>query len=253
MQDKLNHLPEKTRDLIVKFTETLIDSFGQKLYSFMLFGSVVRSAKQNGNGFKEGVSDINSVIILESVTTRELNLIGEIGRKFKNSGLAIPLVFGRNHIAASLDTFPLEFSDMKQHHIVLHGSDPLEHAKIETKNLRHQCEVEFKGQLVQLRRGYLAAREDQEMLTSLISSSVTSVIAACRGMAQIAGKISPDNKTDLCKLIRESYNIDTTPIEDALRIKHGEHGGATAALEILFDKYLAVVEKLADVVDGMPS
>jgi hypothetical protein len=70
-------------------------------------------------------------------------------------------------------------------------------------------------------------------------------------MILIAGQTPPDNKTDLLKLVHNSYKIDTAPIADTLRIKHGEHGGATAALELLFDSYLAAVEKLAEVVDGM--
>lgn len=251
MNDKLRHLPEKSQSLMIKFAERLIESFGENLYSLILFGSAARAMKRKGDDFKEGASDINTLIILEKVTTHELNIITEIGRKFKGQGLAIPLVFKRGHINSSLDTFPLEFSDMKQNHIILHGADPLEEAQIETQNLPHQCEVEFKGQLVQLRRGYLAAREDQQILTGLISTSVTSILAACRGMVLIAGKVPPDNKPDLLKIVHDDYSVDTSPIEEALKIKHGESGGASAALEILFDKYLASIEKLADVVDGL--
>ncbi len=251
MDDKLRHLPAKTRKLASDFAEQLIESLGGNLYCFMLFGSAARASKRNGDDFKEGASDINTLIILESVSTNELNIILEIGRKFKGQGLAIPLVFKRGHIHSSLDTFPLEFSDMKQNHIVLYGENPLEDAEIETKNLRHQCEVEFKGQLVQLRRGFLASAGDQEILTGLISTSVTSIIAACRGMALIAGKTPPDNKSDLLKLVNDDYDVDTMPIDQAWRMKHGETGGATAALEVLFDKYLLTIEKLADVVDRL--
>lgn len=251
MEDRLLHLPDKTKRTIVKFARALIDAFGENLYSLILFGSAARSSKRKGDDFKEGASDVNTVIILENVTRHELNAILEIGRKFKGSGLAIPLVFKRGHIVSSLDTFPLEFSDMKNCHILLHGADPLENAVIETKNLRHQCEVEFKGQLVQLRRGYLASGEEQEALTALISASVTSILAACRGMVLIAGMTPPDNKSDLLKLVHDNYDVDTSPIDEALQIKHGEAGGATAALEALFDKYLASIEKLADVVDRL--
>jgi hypothetical protein len=251
MEDKLLHLPEKTKQTIVKFARSLIDDLGENLYSLILFGSAARSSKRQGDDFKEGASDVNIAIILENVTRHELNVILEIGRKFKGRGLAIPLVFKRGHIISSLDTFPLEFSDMKHNHILLHGADPLDDALIETKNLRHQCEVEFKGQLVQLRRAYLASGEEQEALTALISTSVTSILAACRGMVLIAGMTPPDNKSDLLKLVHDNYDVDTSPIDEAWRIKHGEAGGATAALEVLFDNYLASIEKLADVVDRL--
>ncbi len=251
MQDKLRHLPEKTRSLLIKYTDMLVEIFGENLYSLILFGSAARASKRNGDDFKEGASDVNTVIILEEVTTLQLNIIIDIGRKLKGKGLAVPLIFKRGHILSSLDTFPLEFSDMKHNHIILHGANPLENAEIETNNLRHQCEVEFKGQLVQLRRAYLAASEDQDKLTELLSTSVTSITAACRGMVLIAGKTPPENKSDLLKLVHNDYNVDTSPIIEALRIKHRESGGATAALESLFDNYMTTIENLADVVDGL--
>ncbi|MCD6162137.1 MAG: hypothetical protein J7K40_06960 [candidate division Zixibacteria bacterium] len=252
MNDKLMHLPEKSRKTVIKFAESLIEAFDNNLYSLILFGSAARASRRGGaDEFKEGASDINTVIILESVAKNELNVILDIGRKFKKSGLALPLVFKRGHIPTSLDTFPLEFSDMKHNHIILHGADPLEEAVIETSNLRYQCEVQFKGQLVQLRRGYLASGEDSEMLTQLISGSVSSIMAACRGMVWMSGKTPPDMAPDLLKLVHNDYKVDTEPIAHAWRVKHGDAEESTASLENLFDEYMKSIEKLADVVDGM--
>ena len=160
-------------------------------------------------------------------------------------------MFKRGHIPTSLDTFPLEFSGMKQNHIVLYGADPLEEAVIEMKNLRYQCEVEFKGQLVQLRRGYLAAGENREALASLMSVSVSSIMAACKGMATLKGITPPDSVTDLLKQVQVEYSIDTGAIDEALKIKHDEIEESTATLESLFDRYMSAIEKLANVVDEM--
>jgi predicted nucleotidyltransferase len=252
MKDKLNHLPHKSRSAIIGFTESLIEVFGDDLYSVFLFGSAARAALRGKTSeFKEGASDINLTIILEKVTTRELNIILNSAGKFKKRGLAIPLIFRRGHIPSSLDTFPLEFSEMKQHHIVLYGADPLADAVIETKNLRYQCEVEFKGQLVQLRRGYLAAGEDREALTGLLSASVSSIMAACKGMAMLKGKTSSESVTELLKQVQVDYSIDTGAIDEALKLKHDEAEGSTATLEGLFDRYMGAIEKLANVVDEM--
>jgi len=250
MDEKLIHLPEKSKNAVQQFGLALMEAFGTNLYSLMLFGSAARSSKEEAD-FKEGASDINTAIILETVGTHELNIIANIGRKSKKSGLAIPLVFKRGHIASSLDTFPLEFSDMKQTHIVLHGADPLAEAKIEHKNLRYQCEAQLKGQLVQLRRGYLASAEDVEALTNLIAASVTSILAACRGLAFLTGKTPPDSKPALLKLIQTNYDIDTSSVYEAWQLKHGETAHSTATVEMLFDRYLSVIEKLAEVVDKM--
>jgi hypothetical protein len=245
-EEKLSHLPEKSRNLVSKFIEILVNSFGENLYSLIMFGSATRPGD-----FKEGASDINTAIVLDKVGTAELNMIFNMGRKFKKSGMAIPLVLKRGHIVSSLDTFPLEFSDMKQNHIILYGADPLKDANIEIKNLRHQCEVEFKGKLVQLRRGYLAAAENKDNLTELISASVASILTACRGMVRISGKTPPDNEVQLLKLVHDEYGIDTEAIDKARRLKRGEVEESTATLEMLFDNYMATIEKLAEAVDRL--
>lgn len=252
MDEKITHLPDKSKNAVKQFGLALVEAFGTNLYSLILFGSAARSSREEiKDDFKEGASDINTAIVLETVGTHELNIISNIGRKFKKSGLAIPLVFKHGHIATSLDTFPLEFSDMKQTHIVLHGADPLAEATIENKNLRYQCEAQLKGQLVQLRRGYLASGENVEALTQLISASVTSILAACRGMALLAGKTPPDAKPDLLKLIQKHYDIDLSPISEAWQLKRGDITHSTATMEMLMDKYLAAIEELAEVVDKL--
>lgn len=90
MEDKLNHLPEKSRLAVIKFAKALIETFGGKLYSLILFGSAAQPPGQDVDSFKEGSSDINTAIILENVTTNELNLISNIGRRFKKAGWRSP-------------------------------------------------------------------------------------------------------------------------------------------------------------------
>jgi hypothetical protein len=252
IESKLNHLPPKSRDTISGFAQALIEGFGEKLLSLILFGSAARTIKSGApEDFKEAISDINMVIVLDKVTSKELNMILNISRKYQKNNLALPLIFAKDHIATSLDTFPLEFSDMKQRHICLHGTDPLEKAVIENKNLRHQCEVEFKGKLVQMRRGYLAAGENKENLIALLSASVSSIVAACRGLVHLKGQMPPDNIADLLTLVGEDYKINVEAIERAWHIKRGESEEATATLQILFDNYLITLENLANMVDKL--
>lgn len=252
LENNLNHLPPKSRDIVAGFTKALIEGFGEKLHSVILFGTAARTIKSGApEDFKEGVSDINMVIVLDKVTAVELNMIINLSRKYKKGNLALPLIFRGDHIATSLDTFPLEFSDMKQRHICLYGKDPLEKAAIENKNLRHQCEVEFKGKLVQLRRGYLAAGENKENLTALLSASVTSIITACRGLVRLKGQTPPDSVSDLLSLVAADYNIDIDAIKRAWLLKRGEAEESTATLQLLFDNYLQTLEKLANLVDKL--
>lgn len=242
--EKLSRLPGKSKNAVADFTEQLVEAFGDKLYSFILFGSAA------GRNFIAGKSDINTLIILEEMSVSDLEVIMEIWQKYGKKGLAAPLLFERGHVATSLDTFPIEFSDMKERHILLHGSDPLETAKIEDRNLRYQCEREFKSLVVNLRRGYLRTEGKREKIEALLDNSLASALAACRGMIWMADKTPPDDISDLLLLIRETYNTDTSAIDRVWRLHRGQ-SGATALLEALFEDYKNNLTDLAAVADRL--
>ncbi len=241
---KLTHLPEKSRDILAGFADRIYKAFDEELYSMILFGSAA------GGGYIEGKSDINTMIILETVRVSDLEIIIEAGRKYMGKGLAVPLIFERGHVASSLDTFPIEFSDMKQRHVTLYGAEPLADAVIEKKNLRYQCERELKSILVNLRRGFLTTEAKRENIEALLENSLSSVLAACRGMIWMADREPHDFIVDLLNDLREIYKTDTSAIDRVWRLRKG-HSGATAMLEALFEDYIVNIAELARVVDSM--
>jgi hypothetical protein len=244
LDEKLPNLPKKSRNMISDFTGKLVKAFEERLYSFILFGSAA------GKNFIEGKSDINTMIILTEVVMSDLEIIMETWEKYARKGLAVPLIFEKGHVASSLDTFPIEFSDMKQRHILLHGADPLENAVIERKNLRYQCEREFKSMVVNLRRGFLRTEGKREKIEALLDESLASTLAACRGMIWMADKTPPDDTSDLLRMIIELYDTDTSAIDRVWRLHQGQ-SGATALLEALFEDYKNNLTDLAAVADGL--
>lgn len=240
--EKLGHLPEKSKNVIIEFTDKLIDAFPDKLEAVILFGSAA------GVEYIEDKSDINILIILQNIRTIDLNVIMDTGKKYIKKGLGIPLIFERDHVATSLDTFPIEFSDMKLRHILLHGNDPLKNADIEGKNVRYQCERELKSMLVNLRRGFLRTEGKKENLENLLTGSLSAVLAACRGMLWLAEKTPPNNVDDLLAEIRLLYNAETSAIDRVWHLRKGR-SEATATLEMLFEAYVDDIARLASLVD----
>jgi len=244
LDERLSRLPKSSRGMIADFTGKLVEAFEDRLYSFILFGSAA------GKNFIEGKSDINTMIILTEMVISDLEVIMETWEKYGRKGLAAPLIFERGHVASSLDTFPIEFSDMKQRHILLHGEDPLANAVIERKNLRYQCEREFKSMVVNLRRGYLRTGGKRDRIEALLDGSLASTLAACRGMIWMADKTPPDDISDLLKMIIDIYQSDTSAIDRVWRLHQGQ-SGATALLEALFEDYKNNLTDLAGVADRM--
>jgi predicted nucleotidyltransferase len=242
--EKLAHLPGKSSEVVTWFTDKLAESLNDNLLSVILFGSTA------GGEYIEGKSDINTLIVLQNVGMGDLTAISEIVRKYAKKGLAIPLIFGREHIATSLDTFPIEFSDMQARHILLYGDDPFIDVRIEKKNLRYQCERELKSILVNLRRGFVRTGGKRENLEALLAGSLSSVIAACRGMIWLAGETPPDGVEALLLQIKNRYQVETAAIGRVWYLKKGQ-SGATATLEALLDDYSHEIARLALIVDKM--
>jgi predicted nucleotidyltransferase len=242
IKQKLSFLPDKKRKSLTSFADRIVQAFGERLYSMMLFGSAA------GGGYIEGKSDINIMIILQTVRVQDLEVIMETWEGYARKGFAVPLVFETGHVVTSLDTFPIEFSDMKHRHIVLHGADPLADAVIDRTNLRYQCERELKSILVNLRRGFLRTRGKRENIEALLEDSLSSVLAACRGMIWMAEKEPRDFIVDLLNDLRDIYNTDTSAIDRVWRLRKG-HSGATAMLEALFEDYIVNIAELAKLVD----
>jgi predicted nucleotidyltransferase len=242
--EKLAHLPQKSKDVIIEFSDKLVESLGENLSSVILFGSAAEGE------YIEDKSDINILIILQNVRVVDLIVVMETGKKFAKKGLAVPFIFEREHIETSLDTFPIEFSDMRKRHILLYGADPLIKAEIERTNLRYQCEREFKSILVNLRRGFIQTGGKKENLETLLSGSLSSVLAACRGLIWLKGQAPSNGVEALLKDIEEKYKADTASLGRVWHLKKG-HSGATATLEALFDDYCREIAQLATIVDSM--
>jgi predicted nucleotidyltransferase len=242
--ERLAHLPQKSREAAIGFTDKLAESLGEGLLSVILFGSAA------GGEFIEGKSDINTLIVLQGVRVRDLTVIAEIVKKFAKKGMAVPLVFGREHIETSLDTFPIEFSDMQARHILLFGSDPLINTRIEKTNLRYQCERELKSILVNLRRGFIRSGGKKEDLEGLMGGSLSSVMAACRGMIWLAGETPSDGAEALLDQVKSKYEVETAAIGRVWYLKKGQ-SAATATLEALLDDYSREIARLAAIVDKL--
>ena len=242
LDSKLEHLPPKAIKLILNFAQQVSEAFGDNLYSLLIYGSAA------GKNYLEDKSDINTVVVLNNIRTPDLNIMTDILNNFAKKGLALPLMFEKDHISTSLDTFPIEFSDMRDRHILIFGIEPFEGVKIETKNLRYQCERELKSILVNLRRGFLTTGSKRENIEQLMEGSLSSVVAAARGLIWMAGQIPPESISDLLALLQEIYKSDISAIDRVWRLKKGQ-SGATAMLEALFEDYIHNIEYLAAITD----
>ncbi|MCI2430294.1 hypothetical protein LM602_03145 [Candidatus Acetothermia bacterium] len=235
----MNKLDARTEQTIEKFSREIRTLYGDDLISLVLYGSAA------GADFVPDRSDLNFLVVLKEVTPEALRKAIPLVRDWHRQKIATPLFIDPDFLRASLDLFPIEFSDMQEQHRVLAGQDLLLEFKISPRNLRLQCEEELKGKLLHLRRAYLETGSRPEALEELIATSVKSFLVITRHLLRLKGLKPAHEFLETLVQIEEAFGTSFEAIRDAhslrLRALRLEKSEATT----LFDRYLADIEDLA--------
>jgi hypothetical protein len=220
--------------------------YGEDLKAVVLYGSAV------GTDYSKRFSDFNVFCVLREVTPAALAKSSGVLRRWMKRGNPAPHFFDPAYIDRSLDVFPLEFLDMKDRHETLVGRDPLEGIEVDRKNLRHQCESEFKGKLIHLRTYYAANCGKPKMLARMMVEAFPTFLAAMRGVLWLLGERAPADARAVVELVGNRVDINPTIFYDIIEIRRGESllpRGEEAASA--FERYLTEIEALTRFVDEL--
>src|SRR5262245_14258260 len=153
----LETLSDDARGRLIPLARSLGEAFGADLVSVALYGSAARGDETSG-------SDLNVVVVVKDLSLESLERATPVTRTWQASGNRPLLFFSPEWIERSGDVFPLEFSDMRQWHVILQGADPFASFEPSHESLRAQCESELKTKLIHLRTGYLELHQDETAL-----------------------------------------------------------------------------------------
>jgi predicted nucleotidyltransferase len=241
----LDRLHPDAAKKIKSYMNELLDIHGDDIVSMFVYGSAVA-----GNYLK-GESDINSAIVFEQI--RPLVLSKSL--KTVNAGIRhkinTPLFLTQKHILASLDTFPIEFLEMKENHVLVYGQNILSGIDIDPVHIGFICEQQIKGGLIRIRQAYLEIGLRKKGIEALIKESFTSLIPLFRGMLRLKGVIPSADKKENIQALGETFGIDTSVLLAILADK--QHDGRISGqdLEDVLFRYIEQLEKLGDIADKL--
>jgi hypothetical protein len=228
--------------IVTPFLERVDEALGGG-YSAVLYGSAARG------DFVPGQSDLNLMLILEDLSPAALRTLSEPFGLWRKSGYEPPLVISRAEWLRATDVFPLEITDMHCGHEVLRGVDPLAGLpRVAPEDLRHALEREFRGKLLRLRQGYVAAANDSSVLGSLASQSARTILVLLRGLLVLLGRPVPREPLEVAAAAAASMGTDGEPLLNVVRHR-GERGWRCSAAE--FESYLDVVARGAVFLDQL--
>lgn len=226
------------------FSSEIKNACLEELESIIVYGSVARS------DYKEGVSDINFLIVVKKVHFGILLKISSIYKKWEKENIAIPLVIDSSYIRTSLDVFPLEFLEMRENSRLIYGSETLRDVDISNYSLRLELEREIKGKLLALRQGIMRYY-GADVFNSYLIKTFKSFRVYIEAMLRLKGlKPAKDFSETILSFSRET-GISLEGIGMLWgKYKKGEPLDKERIKEIT-KKYLDEIEMLADYIDKL--
>jgi predicted nucleotidyltransferase len=235
------------RTTAAKLTAQFRTTFADELRSVVVFGSLPR-----GEAIP-GVSDLNLLVILESITAQTLVRAGPVLQQWIRQGHTPPYLYSREEWGGMQDSFAIEISDMNDAREVLWGDDPVHVELVTYAGLRQQVEREIRDTVLHLRLRLMVATSGPADIGSLLLSGFPSFNAYMRGVLRLAGQ-SPGLETrSVIERAAALIGADATSMFacfEARRTTHGLSAGLTDALVV---QYLEFAHALLKHVDVLPA
>lgn len=233
-------IPLKLQRIVLKLLKNSKALFGNKLASVVIYGSVASGE------YIHRSSDINVIILLNNIDIDILNKSKRFIKWCLRHSVNI-LLLTPEYIKSSLDTFGLEFFDIKLNHICLFGTDCFEDMNIDLNNLRLQCEHELKGKFLKLRQLYL---EDKTPLDVLLFDVFVSLMPVFKGLVKIKGK-DARLREETVEYLCQEYNLSKNVFFDIMKLMAKTKLPSNEELVLLFDAFLMLLERLINQVDTL--
>jgi len=242
----IESLPESAKNVLMPYLEKLSGIYSHDIISIFVYGSVA------GPNYDPRYSDINVAVVMRDASARMLSSAARLVRWGLRRKITAPLFIEPHYIKLSLDTFPIEFMNMKDSRIVLYGDDLLADVTVKREDLRKECEYQLKGKILTIRQAYLEQALRSKDLERLIKDATRSLLAVFKGMLRIKGIESlPRENEEIITRIGSEFNVDISPFLEVLNDirTNGHLGGKTP--ESFIDSFLSQLEHMASVVDNM--
>jgi predicted nucleotidyltransferase len=227
----------KVSDAVKKRLEELVAALatahGEALVSVLAHGSAVRG------GWRDG-SDVDVVVVLREASREALERSANALQGARWSARIEAMILLEREIARAADVFPVFYDEIKQHHEVLHGSDPFAALAIERGHLRLRVEQELREAQIRMRRALVDAQGNRDHLRGLVERKVRQVRSPLRALLDLRGR---GGEHELGAVLRATGQLLSADVS-ALGKVDEDPAAAHDALVSLLDRAIAEVDAM---------
>jgi hypothetical protein len=238
-------IPKSPDEIFPAITEDFKGIFWKDFLALILYGSGAAGE------YIPGKSDINFLVLLTGEGMDHLDQAFETVAQWRKRKVATPLFMTEDDIMSSLDSYPIEFLNIKENHVLVYGEDILNKISFKAYPLRLQCERELKGKIFHLRSGFLETEGRAKPIRELIKVSLTAFISLFKALLFLKGIDIPAGRRDIIQAVARLYFVDPAIFLTCTDIKEGIDRIAASDMKAVFEAYLKEITKLSQVVDRL--
>lgn len=219
---------------------------GVKTRCIMLYGS---AATGDHLGQK---SDYNVLVVLERLDVDVLDALAPVVALWMRGKNPPPMLFTLDQLRRSADVFPIELTDIREHHKLLAGENVLADLAVEKNHLRLQLERELRTRLIALRQRYLGVAGRPQEVLALMLDSLSTFLVLFRAALRLFQDTVPPGKLDALAALAPHVGCS----EESLTVFRRLHAVKSGAAKVprgeapaLFRQYLQSVEKSVEAID----
>lgn len=237
-------LDPKSATAVDRFAAEVRGLLGEDLLSVALYGSAA------GEDFVSGTSDINTIIVVTSVTFSHLQRLAERLPAWRRSNFATPMVIDKEFLAGAVDSMPMHLYEIKEQHRLLWGADPFERLSIDSRQLRIAAEYEAHQELLRLRAAFIEHVGDRKRLRALLIDSLKTALMIVRALLRVRNMQVPPRLAATVERVEAAHTQRFPTMQTLLAVRSGAPWPADP-IEDIFRRYLDEVGRLVYLIDSV--
>jgi hypothetical protein len=230
---------------IEKLKDELVRTAGKNLVGLILYGGLARGR------YRPGKSDVNVVVLLEDASAPALVAVAPALRTAWRAAGVDPLVLTPAEVPRAAEAFPTKFLDIKQHHIVLMGTNPFAGLEVTREQMRRRAEQELRNMLLRLRHRYIASGGDAAVLTRALARTARPLALELQALLQVAGKPLPaeDRTGAIFEAAATAFGMEREPLARLGELRQASRLEGDAI--VLYHDVLAALARAAALADQL--
>ncbi len=221
-------------------------ALGPEFVAAYLTGSVLM------DGFDARKSRINVLVVSRTLTGAILHAIARALPPGSKSGPHFdPLFLTRSNVEKSLDSFPIEWLDIQERHLLLEGDDVVAGLKVTQNYLRLQCEHELRGKFIQLRQAYLQHHNRPAELERTLATAASGFAALFRTLLRLRGETVPATSAQVVERVSDVFGLEPEALIGAHVTRYGGRKQSAAEVSALYVQFLDTLDRLITAIDTL--